>query len=99
MAAGNTNPQGIADPPVSGMLLLAAPTLIAANLPAGTSLDPVVASSVPAVATPPAGTGQDALFVTLGGERLQRASEPSFQLIPSGILAILVGDRMPSADR
>jgi hypothetical protein len=38
LAAGNTNPQGIADPPTADLLLPSAPAPLAADLPASTSV-------------------------------------------------------------
>ncbi len=62
LAAGNTNPQGIADPPTADMLLTPAASPLALN-------QPPIAAGVPSLA------GRDAAFVALAEQPLQRAAE------------------------
>jgi DNA-binding beta-propeller fold protein YncE len=67
LAAGNTNPLGIADPPSADMLLTPAASPLARNQP-----------SVPAVFPPVA--NRDAAFALLAGESLQKPGEPAADL-------------------
>jgi hypothetical protein len=80
LAANNTNPQGIADPPVPGALLASAP--IAKAPPLGVSLTPPASSGVSAVTTMPSPTGHDAMWAMLGGETLKTANEPLVSFTP-----------------
>jgi hypothetical protein len=64
LASGNTNPQGIADPPTADMLLTSAASPLARNQP-----------SVPAVV--PSLANRDAAFALLAGDSLQKPSEPA----------------------
>jgi hypothetical protein len=74
LAANNTNPQGIADPPVPGELLAPAP--IAKAPPLSVPLNAPAASGVSAVTTMPSPTGHDALWGMAGGELLEAVNEP-----------------------
>jgi sugar lactone lactonase YvrE len=80
LAAGNTNPQDIADPPVPGDLLAPAP--IAKAPPLGVPLNAPASTAVSAVKTMPSLTGPDALWAMLGGELLKAANEPLFSFTP-----------------
>ncbi len=70
LAAGNTNPQGIADPPPAGTLITTAAVPLTLNEPAVVAPD-TVASVVPsAVASVPSVGSRDAVFGLLAGEPL-----------------------------
>jgi hypothetical protein len=80
LAAGNTNPQDIADPPPPDMLLTRAPAPLALNQPSAAAINGV-SSSGPAAAgggRPPA--SRDALFALLGGESIPLPGAPSLHL-------------------
>jgi hypothetical protein len=62
LAPGNTNPQGIADPPTADMLLTPAASPLVQNLPSTAAVTPSLAM-------------RDAAFVSLAQEPLQRAGE------------------------
>src|SRR5262249_39797492 len=87
LAANNTNPQGIADPPTGNMLLSPAPAPLPANLPVRATLSAVSFSSMPAVAAIPSLIGHDAMWAMLGGEILKRGNEPSLNLNANAGLA------------
>src|SRR5262249_20089394 len=76
LAANNTNPQDIADPPVGEMLTNPAPVPLPTNLPARATLSAVGLTSVPAVAVIPPLTGHDALWAMLGRDILKKGNEP-----------------------
>jgi sugar lactone lactonase YvrE len=86
LAANNTNPQGIADPPVPDMLPSPAPASIAANFSASMPL-----AAAPSRTSVPAGIvflpGPDALATFLGGALANRGGEPSAQFTTKGMLA------------
>jgi hypothetical protein len=78
LAAGNTNPQDIADPPAGDMLPSSASGSVPTNLPVSTPPSALDLHNVPAVAAIPVLNGHDAMWAMLGGEILKRANEPSF---------------------
>jgi hypothetical protein len=80
LAANNTSPQGIADPPVLGDSLAPAP--IAKAPPLGMSLNAPASTGVSAVKTMPSLTGPDAMWAMLGGELLKAANEPLLSVTP-----------------
>jgi glucose/arabinose dehydrogenase len=99
LAANNTNPQGIADPPVPGQLIPPALAPLATTLPVSPILNASARSRESAVAGILSVTGRDAMWARLGEEILRTANEPipSFTsgnrtLVPSG----LSGERHPS---
>jgi hypothetical protein len=86
LAAGNTNPQGIADPPAQVMALTPAAAPRAPNQPpvaavrAAPSVEPLAVAGVPALAR------RDAAFTPLPGEALQGLGEPYAALLAGGAL-------------
>jgi hypothetical protein len=78
LAPGNTNPQGIADPPPAALPLTRAPAPLALNQPPAAASNGVSSSgpAAPAGGTrPPA--SRDALFALLGGESIPLPGAPS----------------------
>jgi hypothetical protein len=80
LAAGNTNPQGIADPPPADLLLTAASAPPALSQPTVAALDAAASGRVSVVAGVPSLPGRDAVFALLGRESLPRPGEPSVDL-------------------
>jgi sugar lactone lactonase YvrE len=96
LAAGNTNPQGIADPPTGDMLLTPAAAPATPSQPSNLPSSPTASGGVPAV---PSLTARDAVFSTLPRESLQRPGEPSVGLLAGGALTIEADSPTPVADR
>jgi hypothetical protein len=90
LAAGNTNPQGIADPPTADGLLTPAAAPAALSQPTD-----VISDVVPAV--PPL-TPRDAVFTTLR-ETLQRPAGPAIDLVTGAALSPYLDGPTPVADR
>jgi hypothetical protein len=82
LAANNTNPQGIADPPVLGELLPPAPAAFAASLPVSTVLGASTPGRASAFARVTSLVGQDAMWATLSGDILRTANEPIRSFAP-----------------
>jgi hypothetical protein len=91
LAPGDTNPQGIADPPVANMLLASATSSLATNQPFALASNAKDSSSEPIVAVLPALSGRDAVFAMLARESLQSTGEPSIGLMAGGSLAPHLG--------
>jgi hypothetical protein len=93
LAAGDTNPQGIADPPPADMLLTPAsgPDLLevssAAPLAIASSSGPSAIAGVPSLA------GQDAVFALAVREAFPKPGEPSADLTAPGDSPALVADQ------
>src|SRR5262249_4718128 len=83
LAAGDTNPQGIADPPPADMLLTPADSLLALNQPTVAEFHAGASGRVSGVAGVPSLAGRDGVFALLGQESLPRPGEPSVNL-PAG---------------
>jgi DNA-binding beta-propeller fold protein YncE len=86
LAANNTNPQGIADPPAGCTLSSPGLAPLAANLPASMALNAASGKSLV-----PAGivslTGQGDLAAVFGGALAKLGGEPSAKFTTNGILA------------
>jgi sugar lactone lactonase YvrE len=81
----DTNPQGIADPSVGGVLPSATPTLSAASVPTSAPLAPAFGRASALVPSP---TGQDARWAALvGGDMAKVTSAPSLQFTSNGTIA------------
>jgi streptogramin lyase len=94
LAANNTNPQGLADPPA----LAPFPTA----LPVSTVLNAQPPGRESAVARIPSLAGEDVMWATLSGESLRTANEPiqSFTGVDSAVTSRGVpGERSPSTPR
>jgi hypothetical protein len=80
LAPGDTNPQGIADPPTADMLLTSAPARALPELPSvaaftvGSSTGPAAVAGVPSLAD------RDAVFALAVRESLQKPGESAFDL-------------------
>jgi sugar lactone lactonase YvrE len=110
LAPGNTNPQGIADPPPANMLISRAPASLP-TLPLAQALgtvgqSPSVAgvydaafTGSSAVAGVPSLTSRDALFALLARESLQGLGEPGIDLRGSGTFTTSVDGSSPVANR
>jgi hypothetical protein len=99
LAAGDTNPQGIADPPPADMLLtpttapLALGRSSAAAPSAVSSIGPITITGAPSVAS------RDAVFALLLRESLQSRGEPAVDLPAGGALSPHRDSLTPAADR
>jgi hypothetical protein len=80
LAAGNTNPQGIADPPPADLLLppAFAPTLL--EVPSALPFNIASSTGAAAVAAIPSLASRDAVFALVVGESLPKPGEPSLDL-------------------
>jgi hypothetical protein len=87
LAAGDTNPQGIADPPPADILLTQAPAPALRELPAVVAFQAATPGAVPIVATVRALTARDRLFATAGNAAT--SSEPAAAL---GVLSLASRD-------
>jgi hypothetical protein len=74
LASGDTNPQGIADPPPADLLLT----------PAAAAINTVSASGPSAVAGAASLAGRDAVFTLLARESLPASSVPSLDFVAGG---------------
>jgi hypothetical protein len=102
LAAGDTNPQGIADPPVADDLRPPVPAPLATTLPVSPILIESAAGKGSALAANLSLTRQDAMWAMFGSEIQRTATEPgrSFNLVnhaftPSSVSA----ERNPSEQR
>jgi hypothetical protein len=98
LAPGDSNPQGIADPPTADMLLMpvAAPLALSQS-----SVAPVTAATpggVPVAAAVPPLPGRDAVFALLGGESLPRPGEPAVAFPAAAGLTTWLDGPTPVAD-
>jgi hypothetical protein len=80
LAAGDTNPQGIADPPPADMLLTLAPARALPELPSVAAFNVGSSSGPPAIAGVPSLAGRDAMFALAVREPLQKPGESAFDL-------------------
>jgi len=82
LAANNTNPQGIADPPVAGDPFTFGSTPIDTLPPVNTSFKASAPSRGSGVAAIASLAGHDAIWASLGGEILTPAHEPVLNFSP-----------------
>ena len=98
LAAGNTNPQDIADPPTPDMLLAPAASLLALTPPSVPAVNAAPSSGVPIAAALPSMAGRDAVFIMLARESLQSSGVPSIDFMAGGAFTTHVGSSAPAAD-
>ena len=98
LASGDTNPQGIADPPPPAMLLKSAPTPVLQVSPSVAAASAAVSSGVPLVAALPSLANHDTLFARLVWESLPRPNELSIDLGTGGALTTPPGNPTSIAD-
>jgi DNA-binding beta-propeller fold protein YncE len=105
LAAGNTNPQGIADPPAD-LPLTPAPAPIAPDLPPAASLNAAAAGGPSAGVGVPPLAGRDAAFATLARQSPPEGATPTAdavfaalaqQFLPTGGTPSAVPARPPAA--
>jgi hypothetical protein len=84
LAPGNTNPQGIADPPPPDMLLTKPVSSLAVTPPSLSAFNATASSGMPIVAAFPALAGRDAVFAMLAPESFQSLGTPSINLMAGG---------------
>jgi hypothetical protein len=84
LASGDTNPQGIADPPVADMMITAAPAPLAQNLPSVPAFNAASINIMPIVPALPSLAGRDAAFTMLARETFQSPGVPAINLMTSG---------------
>jgi hypothetical protein len=85
LAAGDTNPQGIADPPTADRLMSSAPAPALLGSPSGAALNAAASSGVPNVPALPSPAGPDAVFAT------------SFNAAASGGPSVVASVRSPAS--
>ena len=98
LAAGNTNPQGIADPPPGLLMTPAGLPLALDTLPAA-ALTPPGSSRVPSLPAFPALGSRDAVFSLLTREPLPGPDEPALDLLADGALIPYLDRPASAADR
>jgi sugar lactone lactonase YvrE len=86
LAAGDTNPQGIADPPPPNLLLTPAPAPALQALPSVAAFNVVSASWPSAVPALPSVANRDMVFSLLGRERLPGSGPSAFDHLAGGAL-------------
>jgi hypothetical protein len=99
LAAGDTNPQGIADPPPADLLLTPAPAPALAGLPPVAAFTAVASSGPSVVATIPSLAIRDALFALLGGQALPELAAPALDLTAGAVFTPLLDGAPSVADR
>jgi hypothetical protein len=99
LTAGDTNPQGIADPPPADLLQAPAASPLEPTQPAVTAFAAEPSSAVPVAASIPALAGRDTAFAGLGREALSRPGEPSVTLATGEALLPSLSDLAPAGDR
>jgi hypothetical protein len=93
LASGNTNPQGIADPPTADKLLTPTASPLARNQPSVTTFNALFSTGTPAPAVPSL-TNREAAFAQLAGESLR---DPD-NVLAGGAFASLLDNPIPAAD-
>jgi DNA-binding beta-propeller fold protein YncE len=83
LAAGDTNPQGIADPPPADLPLTPAAAPLALNQPGEMAFPAAASGSVSVVAGVPSLADRDAVFARLGRDSLLKPGAPS-NTLPAG---------------
>jgi hypothetical protein len=98
LAAGNTNPQGIADPPTQVTLLTPTADGPTPNQPSVAALNAVYSAGPSADADVPTLTSRDAVFALLGREALSSPGGPNDDLPAGGAFTPLLDSLGPIAD-
>jgi hypothetical protein len=99
LAAGDTNPQGIADPPPADLLLTPAAAPLALSQPsvaavgAASSIESSASAGVPSLAS------RHAVFAVLVGESLPGLGDPSADLLAGSALTPYQDSPAPATDR
>jgi hypothetical protein len=83
----DTNPEGIADPPVGDVLISRGNDTFAANLTTSTAQNPAALNSAPVLAVIPPLTSHDALWAAVGGELMKSAGVPLVSLCRNAAVA------------
>ncbi len=99
LAPGDTNPQGIADPPPSDMLLTPAACPLALNQAAVAAFHATASGEPSAVAGVPSLARRETVFALLVRESLPRPGEFSVDLMAGGALPPHLDSPTPVADR
>jgi hypothetical protein len=99
LAAGNTNPQGIADPPTADMPLTPAAAPLAPNQPSGAAVGAVPSAGPLAVTGVPTLANRDAAFALLAGQSLPGPGDPDVSILARGLLTPRQDRPTPVADR
>jgi DNA-binding beta-propeller fold protein YncE len=99
LAAGDTNPQGIADPPPADLLQAPATSPLEPTQPAVTAFDAAGSVTMSVAGDAPALTGRDAAFAGLAREDVQNAGEPPVHLTAGEALPSWLAYLTPIADR
>jgi hypothetical protein len=99
LAPGDTNPQGIADPPPADMPLTPTATSLGLNQLAVPAFNATVSRSVPTVGTVPSPASREAVFALLVGEPLPGSTEVAVDLLAGGTLLPSLDHPLAVADR
>jgi hypothetical protein len=98
LAAGDTNPQGIADPPPAELLSPSAAAPVLQRLPSAEGFSPAAPGAGPVATGGPSPVGRDAVFALLGRESLPGPGEPPVALTAGGALTPQVDNPTAVAD-
>jgi hypothetical protein len=103
LAAGNTNPQGIADPPAPDMLLTPVPVPALRDVPPDPAFPVAAARGVPVVAAVPSPAGRESVFAgpvnaaAVGVPSAVAAGVPSLAS-RDAVFALLMRESLPGTD-
>jgi DNA-binding beta-propeller fold protein YncE len=98
VAPGDTNPQGIADPPPADMLVTPAAAPLAPSLPSVAPVPAAAAGGVSVVAAVPSLPGRDAMFALPGRESPSRPRAPAIAFSAVAGLTAWLDGPTPVAD-
>jgi hypothetical protein len=97
LAPGDTNPQGIADPPPADMLLTETPASLGLELLPVTVVDTTSPSVPSAGASDPSLASRDTLFASLVGDLLSKLGTPTMEFAPDGAFTRALDWARPAA--
>jgi DNA-binding beta-propeller fold protein YncE len=99
LASGNTNPQGIADPPTQEMLLTPTTAPLVLNRPSVPAVGAVPSAGPFSFAGVPSLDSRDTTFALLAGQSLPGLGEPYAALLVGGALTPRLDSPTPVGDR
>ena len=99
LAPGDTNPQGIADPPPSDMLVTPTASALALTQPSVPAVNAAASSPAPIAAALPSMAGRDAVFAMLAPASFQSSDTPSTDLMAGGHAACSPADPAHAGDQ
>jgi hypothetical protein len=99
LAAGNTNPQGIADPPPADVVRTAGAAPLPLSQPTVAALVPAVSGGQSVVVDIPSVAGRDAVFALPGRESMPKSGEAAVNHQAGAALTSWLDSSMPAANR